>query len=257
MPPGATDRSARPRSRAARASARCSPRRGRQEPGAGLVPRARPLRGVPPDEPQGVLAEARVVPGLAVAEERRAAGRRRSSPWPRPPTRASAGRTGRRGRGRGAAGARRSAGRPAPGRRRAVAASWQRTITLGSDAASSARRRASAAETFPSSPRSRTVQARTYSPGCRSSSAASASSKPAADVQAPEPLQGEARVVGLAGQRGQGRPGRRVAAGGELRRGPARRTSRSGGAGARPARRPLLRPRSRPRTGFVPGGATR
>ena len=59
MPPGDTARSARPRSRAARASSWYLAGHGRQQPRAGIVPRGRPFRGVPPDEPQGVLAETR------------------------------------------------------------------------------------------------------------------------------------------------------------------------------------------------------
>ena len=110
------------------------------------------------------------------------------------------------------------------------------------------------AETFPSSPRSRTVQARTYSEGCREEFGRQGVVEPAADVQAPEPLQGEAGVVGLPGQRAPG-PG-----GSPGRGGPAsceRAWSAYQPFGwreqRRPARRPLSRARSRPRTGFVPG----
>ena len=80
------------------------------------------------------------------------------------------------------------------------------------------------------------VQARTYSAGVPEQFGRQRVVEAAADVEAPEPLQGEAGVVGLPGQRGQGRPGARGRGGRQAGRGPARRTSRWGAAEARPAR---------------------
>ena len=111
-------------------------------------------------------------------------------------------------------------GRPsAPGSRRAEAASWQRTVMLGSAAAISARRKARVVGIFPSSLTSRTVQARTYSPGCRNKLGRHRIIEAPANVEAPEPLQGVASVFGLTSQCDECRPGAPVAACGELHTG--------------------------------------
>ena len=202
IPPGDTARSARPRSRAAQASswdlfvAVDSSRAHASYPAA--VPSAayrrtsrRAFSRMPGSSHASRVAEEPEQP-LGVGQRL----------GPRLPTRASAECMDRPGRGRGSAGARRPAVRP----RRAADAPRRRAgsgrSTLGSVAAISARQRASASGTAPSSQSSRTVQARTYSPGCRSSVGRHRVVEASADVEAPEPLQGEARVIGLAGHRG-------------------------------------------------------
>ena len=108
----------------------------------------------------------------------------------------------RPGRCRASASASTTGSPSAPGSRRAEAASWQRTIELGFVAAISGRQRASAcgnrsvvaeqpnrprADVFAGLPQQRGRHRVVEAP---------------ADVQAPHPLQGEARVIGLAGHRG-------------------------------------------------------
>ena len=135
--------------------------------------------------------------------------------------------------------------------RRAVQASWLRTVASGSRPASSRIAAAARRELVGSSPMSRTVQARTSASGCSSRRSASDVVEAAAAVESPEGFERRG-VRGLRARRGGAYQPRRPTAARSAAAAPCGDTRRSDGQagrqapGPRPRRGRAARPASRP-----------